>query len=184
MTITTRHKKIFWVSVAVLATVYYVPSIIIGLMPKRQPMAKPSPFVYTPRPANPTEPSVNIPFRRFTGIYNGRALISGRGVCFEKFELRLHPAKMGFAGYSIMTCVPTFPRRPNMAVVTAPKPVSLILSGQADESAIRFAVEDAVEAGRYAPTSFVLKPFGLDGILIEFQDCRGKAAMTLGRVSR
>jgi hypothetical protein len=184
MTITTRHQKIFWVSVAILATVYYAPSIITGLVPKRQAIAKPSPFLYTPRPVPPAEPPVNIPFRRFTGIYNGRALISGRGVCFERFELRLNPVKLGFAGYSTLTCVPQFVRRPNIAVVTAPTPVSIILVGQADESAIRFAVEDAVDAGRCAPTSFVLKPFGMNGILIEFQDCRGKAAMTLGKVSR
>jgi hypothetical protein len=168
MTITDKQRKVFWIAAAVLALLYYAPSLLTGVHPSA---ATRTATVAKPAPA----PS---PFRSLLGNYQGRAAL-GRGPCMLAFQLRRDIQHAGaFVGYSTMTCTvrPT-PRqwRPT------PKVNAVILSGELAGDAIAFKVTDTVTAADCAPTGFSVQPFGMNQIVVRWQDkCHG-GSMVLNR---
>jgi hypothetical protein len=185
MTITPKQKKIFWISAAVLAVVYYAPAVITSAV-RGNATSQRSPFTQAP----PVPPAVlaAAPFRGLLGTYTAKAPLPGRGICAFKFELRPNLEKPGsFKGYVTLTCIPLAPRqwRPNLVAVAGTKTMSAILTGLPEPGGIRFHVDDAFNTtGGCSPTAFILKPFGLNQIVIEWEDsCKG-GAMTLNRSGR
>ena len=72
-----------------------------------------------------------------------------------------------------------------MVAVSGTKTMSAILTGLPEAGGIRFHVDDAFNTtGGCAPKAFVLKRFGLNQVVIEFEDSCGNGAMTLPRVGR
>jgi hypothetical protein len=194
MTITPKQKKIVWISIAALAVIYYAPAVIMAVMRSSHPQAapRPSPFAGAAPVVPPAIASADAPFIRLMGVYSSRAMLPSRGVCGLRFELRGNHEKPGaFAGYFTLTCTPviSFQQRqwrPNLApaTVAGPKTTSTILTGTAESGAIRFHVDDVIGATGCIPTAFVLKPFGLNQIAIQWQDgCHG-GSMLLNRTGR
>jgi hypothetical protein len=190
MTITTKQKKIFWISAAALAAIYYAPTVIIAVARAAhpQPTMRPSPFA---RAAPVLPPAIDAPFLRLVGVYSARATLPSRGVCGLRFELRGNEKPGTFAGYFTLTCTPviSFQQRQwqrNMTIpaVAGPKTTSTILTGTPESGAIRFHVDDVIGPTGCIPTAFVLKPFGLSQIALEWQDgCHG-GSLLLNRAGR
>jgi hypothetical protein len=183
MTITPKQKKTFWICTAALVVVYYAPAVITSIAHSSD---RQSPPAVTPQVVAAV--AAASPFRGLVGTFSAREALPGRGICAFKFELRHNLEKPGtFKGYATLTCIPLAPRqwRPNLVAVNGAKTMSAILTGLPEPGAIRFHVDDAFNTtGGCSPTAFVLKPFGLNQIVIEWEDsCRG-GAMTLSRVGR
>jgi hypothetical protein len=188
MTITPKQRKIFWLSAISLAAIYYAPSIIMTR--SVQPVPRPSPFA----PAGPvtaytyTRPviadTLAVPFRDLIGQYGGRGMLPSRGICLLKFEIRPNRERPGaLSGYSTLTCAPVYFQQPLRPGLIVPKVTSAIYTGIPENGAINFQVDDSVTGG-CPPTETIVKRFGANQIVVEFKDCHGRSAMTMGRVGR
>ncbi|HTX35084.1 MAG TPA: hypothetical protein VME43_08685 [Bryobacteraceae bacterium] len=188
MTITPQQKKTAG-AIAALTIVYYAPSIasVAMRLAQQQNSRQPSMAFAKTSQAAAAPIAAAQPFRPYVGTYAGRAQLDGRALlCAMKFELRPKPqASPGtFAGFATLNCMPLAPltRRPPAA--TGPRTASAILSGVAENGAIRFQADDVTGAIEGCiPTGFTLKPFGLRQILVEWRDCK-PAAMILSRAGR
>jgi len=190
MDITPKQKKIFWISAAALAVVYYTPSVVeMAMRPPYQRQdapGRPTPF------GNARQPVFSAPvapFRELIGQYAGRAALPGRGLCNLRFELRDNRSQGGaLSGYSTLVCMPLVQRRwPQNMYTTAigPRPTSAILTGIPEDGAIRFRVDDVVSVAEGCkPTAFVIKPFGANEVAASWVDaCKG-GSMMLSRAGR
>jgi hypothetical protein len=192
MTITPKQRKIVWISVAILAVIYYTPSFVNSAMPSAHPrpeaQIRPSPFgsARDTRPEIPPAVTPAAPFRGLLGQYQGRAPLAARGMCILRFELRLDRETPGaFAGYSTMICTPLNPWERRSMAAMVPRPISAILTGTAESGAIRFHVDDTIgSAAGCTPTAFVIKPFGVNQVAAEWQDSCHGGTMLLNRSGR
>lgn len=201
MTITQEQRKFIWISAVVLAVIYFTPYIVTALMqivymPQaaqvRQIPAPPG-TGRGPLPASSPAPPPPAPFRDLLGQYSGSATLATRGICALRFELRDNREKPGvFSGYSTLACTPLgLPEynRPNAdlsaMLMMRLKPTSAILTGAAEDDAIRFHVDDTISSpDGCAPTEFTVKPFGTNQMAVEWQDSCHGGAIVLNRTGR
>jgi hypothetical protein len=184
MTITPKQKKTFSICAAALAVIYYAPAVITRV--DRSVSAGSASPTVTPQVSAAVVAAA--PFRGMVGTFFARGPLPGRGICGFKFELRHNLEKPGtFKGYVTLTCMPFAPRqwRPNMVAASGTKTMSAILTGLPEPGGIRFHVDDAFNTtGGCSPKAFVLKPFGLNQVVTEWEDSCGSGAMTLPRTGR
>jgi hypothetical protein len=185
MNITPERKRAFWFIAIGLAVVYYTPAILTRVMESDERQPAKAQGAPTARQVQATLPAPPAPFRGLLGQYSGRATVPALGICSLQFELRDNREKIGFAGYSTLTCVyPYAWRRSPYAHAVAPRPTSAILSGVAEDGLIRFNAVDKV-AGRCAPRTYAVKPFGNNQIVAQWKDSTcGGGSMVLSRTGR
>lgn len=111
-----------------------------------------------------------------SGTWRGQGVLSGRGVCTLKLELREGQAPSSYSGYSTLSCVNASARgRANPA--SRMNPAASILTGVPQSGSIRFHVDKTIgaDANGCTATSFTATPFGTNQIAVQWQEgsCQG-----------
>lgn len=116
MKLTEKHKKLLWIAVAVIAVIHFFPRVASVIHhPTQQSQHKPP--AGHPAPL-PIASSVSLPpgdgtsgqeFLRLRGNWMGSGLIANHGICKAAFQLKLNPEKVGYKGYTTMSCALTMP---------------------------------------------------------------------------
>jgi hypothetical protein len=205
MTITKQQRKAILISLGVLIGSYVVRSLINGAMQmayyqqqasraaqRPKPKAQPPAAVHSSvAAASPTSPTLAIPvpqpqpspFSKLTGVWHGRAVIPGKGLCNLRFELR--ESEPGhFSGYPSLVCsnVTSLMSRqvnanPASNLLNSVDPAAAILTGTVDNGAIHLHADKTIgtDINGCAMSSFTLTPFGKVLLAAEWQEgtCQG-----------
>lgn len=156
-----------------------------------------APAATAPTPAPPTgvAPNANIPGTtmpraKIAGVWHGRSLLEGRGLCDLRFEIR-ETAPDKYSGYSGIACFSVSPmmaakdlRNAKSAMLNRLDPDAAILSGALENGVLHFTSTKNIgqDINGCAVSSLTLTPFGNDRMAAEWQagDCPG-GHMILGK---
>ena len=122
-----------------------------------------------PVPTQPTTAKLDPAFAKLAGIWQGRAALPGRGICWLRLELRPkvdQPERM--QGFSSLACngiaqlVSKDRAGGASTLLNRMDPEAAVLSGGIEDGAIHFQVDKVLGADSRgcAATSFTVTPFG------------------------
>ena len=200
MTLTDKQRKSLWIAAAIVAVIYFAPTVLRQALPARPVAAlKPSPLrpstVPYPAPgrASPT-PEVSAPvasaaavtpadaqFSNLLGIWAGSSIRPNGTICKLRLELRMSQDKPGaYAAYSTMACGPALPvvattqaqRSLVAGMLNEMRPVSAVASGSVVKGALEFQVDRNIGASPDGckPTAFTVSPFGASQIAAQWEE--------------
>jgi hypothetical protein len=203
-----KRKRILLICVAVFIGSYIVRSLVFSVMqmayyrqqairaaqlrmaPKPKPVA-PAPPVSSPSVKPPVAPEAkaapplpSVAARMFSGIWSGRAVLPGRGICALHLEIKPESDKPDhFSGYSSLICdgmlAVTSPQRAQLQnrVTNDYDPEAAVLEGTVENGAIHFKPTQIVgkDTGGCAPSSLVVAGFGAFQIAATWEEptCSG-----------
>lgn len=196
--LTNQQKKWAWIAGAILLTVHFAPNVINAMhhafSSTPAVLPKPSPAQVAPAPPPPPPSREVIAAGKYGGIWVGDALMPDQNRCSIRLEIRLSdevPKKL--KGYESKSCVPLFPLaggrigRGSIAdVIRATSPVSAVMTGTAQESGIRFTVDQNIGTPGDGCTlsGFTITDFGLGQVQAEWQESTCSSARMLLRKVR
>jgi hypothetical protein len=183
--LTNQQKKWAWIAGVILLTVHFAPNGINAVhhafsSPPPAVLPKPSPAQVAPAPPPPPPSREVIAAGKYGGIWVGDALMPDQNRCSIRLEIRLSdevPRKL--KGYESKSCVPLLPLaggrigRGSIAdVIRATSPVSAVMTGTAQESGIRFTVDQNIGTPGDGCTlsGFTITDFGLGQVQAEWQE--------------
>ena len=190
---TKRNRKILLICGAILLGYYFMRSYsnyIAGVeaararamqraaMPKRSPVA--------PVTAESQSTPVAPPMPNISGIWVGRGVTKGRGLCSLRLELKQNDP-INYSAYSTFSCMAidslTNPKDVNMMTnyLKNMDPDSAILTGTVGKGAIRFHADKTIGADNSgcAISDLIVTPFGASQVAAEWQEgtCPGGDVM-------
>jgi hypothetical protein len=185
---TKQNRKVLLICLAVLVGSYIAHSVVTSATANYQRQAirqaKPSPLSKA-QSESPTSAASESPalLGNLSGIWSGRAILQGRGICNLRFELK--ESEPGhFSGYSTISVVnPEIFMNPKdrdvnpiAGFLKKANPASAILAGTVENGSIHFHVDKTIgDNNGCLLTSVTLTPFGTGQIAAEWQEgsCQG-----------